>query len=215
MDENRHICEFKHDLTLKAKLNKRGKIPSKYAAVVVILCAIIIASFQACNSKSKVADSDHNSMQITEKVLELRRLIALDDYIGTEMIARQQVVDSAHLRKQELMRIATNDELLSLAVDSNPIVGLTAFQGLYNRGNTLVPKIFNTYKSRTDRIRFVRGDLLMELSMLEYAYVYIMHYEVPDDEFFSHSPEDKPKFELSEKNQMEVVLIINGLRTRH
>ena len=154
-------------------------------------------------------------MQLTDNVLELSRQIALDDYIGTEMVARQQYVDSAHLRKQELIRIATDEELLDLTANPNPIVSLTAFQGLYNRGNTLVPEIFNDYKNRTDRIRFVRGDLMMDMPMLEYAYVHIMHFEIPNDEFTSETPEHNPKFELSDKDQKEVLLIIDGLRSRY
>ena len=199
---------------VKAKLNKRGEIPSKYASLAVLLGLFVMIVFAGCNSNHKVAESDKNPMNLSEKVEKLRQQIALDNYIGTEYIARKQDVDSAYLRKQELMLIGTNEELLALTGDPNPIVSLTAFQGLYDRGNAIVPTIFNGYKGRTDRIRFVRGDLMMELPMLEYAYVYIMNYEIPDEEFAGDSPEDKPKFELSEKEQKEAVLIIDGLRAR-
>ena len=180
----------------------------------MLLGAILMLVLAACNSKVKIAEADENPMKLSEKVENLRKQIALDNYLGTEFIARQQEVDSAYLRKQELMLIATDDELLALTGDPNPVVSLTAFQGLYNRSNAIVPTIFKGYKNRTDRIRFLRGDLMMDIPMLEYAYVYIMHYEIPDDEFFSDSSERTPKFELSEKDQKDVVQIIDGLRAR-
>lgn len=199
---------------MKAKLNKRGEIPSKYVALAVLFCVSIMMVFAGCNSKSKIVESGKNPMKLSKKVEELSRQIALDNYIGTEFIARKQEVDSAYLRRQELMDIGTDDELLALTGDPNPVVSLTAFQGLYNRENPVVPTIFNGYKSRTDRIRFVQGDIMMDMPMLEYAYTHVMHYVIPNNEFFSENPEDTPKFELSEKEQKEVVLIIDGLRAR-
>lgn len=199
---------------MRAKLYKTREIPSKYAAAAALLCIFILLVFTACKSESKVVDADKNVIKLSDKVEDLRRQIAHDNYMGTEFIARKQQVDSAYLRKQELMHIATDDELIDLTGDPSAVVSLTAFQGLYNRGKSVVPIIFNGYKSRIDRIRFLKGDLLMEMPMLEYAYVHILNYQMSDDEFHDENPENAPKFKLSAKEQMEVVLIIEELRSR-
>ena len=199
---------------MRAKLKKRGKNPRSEAIGAMLLFAFLIGVFSACNSKHKLGNSDQDTNQLSNKIENLRQQIARDNYIGTERIARQQYVDSAFLRKQEFMRIASDDELIVLASDSNAIVSLTAFQGLYSRGNSVLPTIFKGYKKRTDHIRFIRGDLMMDMPMLEYAYVYIMQYEIPDEEFPGDGPKEVPKFELSDEDQKEVVQIIGRLRPR-
>ena|SRR5690554_1071440 len=212
MNENGHIYKCKHDLTLGAKLNKRVEIAGKYIKSRAVMGSLILIGFTACKSEFKAVDADRKGIVLSKEVKELREQIAHDNYMGTVYIARKPEVDSAYLRKQTLIKIATDDELIDLTGDPNPVVSLTAFQGLYNRAHSVVPIIFNGYKSRTDHIPFVHGDLITDMPLLQYAYVYVMEYNIPDDPLIGETFEGNPKFELSQSEQEEVMKIIARIR---
>ncbi len=191
---------FKNPILRRCKLT--------YFPVLIVIILVV-----GCRPKVEISESDKTQSQISEHVQSLVDEIVQDSYIGTEQVARKQQTDPAYTRRLELMQIASDDELLALTGSKNPIIGLIAFEGLYNRGNSTVPVIFNGFKSRNDRIRYLRGDVMMEMPMLEYAYVYVMRYTIPDEE----PPFDEktmPKYELLPKEQKAIIEKIDGLRAR-
>src|SRR5690606_23406251 len=129
-----------------------------------------------------------------------------------ETIARNPEMDPAYARRLKLMRIATDGELLTLTGNSSAVVSLIAFEGLYNRGNSMVPVIFEGFKKRTDNIRYLRGDIAIDIPMLEYAFVYVLHYAIPDEEPPSEIEQSPPKFEISKQEQNAIIERIDGLR---
>ncbi|NEN24634.1 hypothetical protein G3O08_14095 [Cryomorpha ignava] len=151
-------------------------------------------------------------MNISAEVEMLVEKITADNYIGTEQIARKQEMDPAYARRLKLMRIATDDELLALTGNPNAVVSLIAFEGLYNRGNETVPAIFEGIRKRKDIIRYIRGDIAMDMPMLEYAYVYVLHYKIPDEEPPSEIEQADPKFKIAKDEQTAIIERIDGLR---
>ena len=174
--------------------------------ISVLWCAV------ACKPKDEVSATDLKPVNLRSEIKALAEEIANDNYIGTEQIARKREVDSAYTRRFELMRITTDNELLALTGNPNPVVSLVAFEGLYNRGNSTVPNIFEGFKERTDMIRYIRGDLALDMPMLEYAYVHVMRYSIPDEEFPSELLPAEPKFEISKTEQSAIIQRIDGLR---
>ena len=174
------------------------------------LCLLLCAS--GCKPKDELSAVDPKPVSISNEVKTLAEEIAADNYIGTEQIARKQEMDSAYSRRLKLMRVATDSELLALTGNPNAVVNLIAFEGLYNRENSTVPTIFEGFKNRSDMIRYIRGDLALDMPMLEYAYVYILRYSIPDEESPSEIEPSLPKFELSREEQSAIIEKIDGLR---
>lgn len=168
----------------------------------------------ACRPKVEISDSEKKSLNLSSEVKQLVDEISADNYIGTEQVARKPEMDPAYARRLKLMRIASDDELLALTGNPNAIVSLTAFQGLYNRGNETVPAIFKGFRKRKDVITYLRGDVAMDMPMLEYAYVYVMHYQIPDEEPPSEIEQVEPKFKIEKEEQNAIVETIDGLRAR-
>lgn len=179
--------------------------------VFFLFTGLLLCS-SGCRSKVDVSESEKKPLNLSTEVKELVDQIISDNYIGTEQVARKPVVDPAFERRLKLMRIATDSELLALSGNPNPVVSLIAFEGLYNRGNSTVPAIFEGLRKRNDIIHYLRGDLSMEMPMLEYAYVYVLDYNIPDEEPPSEIIQSEPKFALSEEVQSAVIERIDGLR---
>lgn len=173
---------------------------------------VILLGSSACRSKVELSDSEKKPMNISSEVKVLVDQIEADNYIGTEQVSRKQEMDPAYARRLKLMRIATDSELLALTGNPNAVVSLVAFEGLYNRENATVPAIFKGFRERKDVIQYLRGDISTELPMLEYAYVYVMHYTIPNEDPPSEIEQLEPKFQITKEDQVLIVQRIDGLR---
>ena len=188
--------------SLKLKLN-----PIFYIGLILLIFSI------GCRQKVEVSEFEKKPLMLSDEVEELASEIAKDNYIGTETVGRMPQMDPAYARRLKLMGIATDDELLTLTGNPNAVVSLVAFEGLYNRENETVPAIFDGFLERSESIRYLKGDVMMEIPLLEYAYVYVMNYQIPDEEPPSEVEVADPKFTLSKEKQEVVLLRINGLRS--
>jgi hypothetical protein len=106
--------------------------------------------------------------------------IADDNFIGTEIIGRGGGPSDEYKLRRELMDTASLEELKSLVNSSYPVVSLTAFQGLCERGADDVPKILkDVYAKENVQVQVIQGDVSLEMSTLEYAYGYILGLPLP------------------------------------
>ena len=176
------------------------------------LLMVILVSSAACKSKIDISESEKVPMNISGEVTALVDKIQEDNYIGTEQVSRKPEMDPAYARRLKLMRIATDSELLALTGNTSAVVSLIAFEGLYNRENATVPAIFEGFRKRKDIIQYIRGDISMEMPMLEYAYVYVMQYTIPDEQPPSEIEQSEPKFTLAKEEQDAIIERIDGLR---
>ncbi len=181
------------------------------SALLYIGMTMIILTF-SCRQKVEVSEFEKKPLMLSDEVEKLASEIAKDNYIGTETVGRMPEMDPAYARRLKLMRIATDDELLTLTGNPNAVVSLVAFEGLYNRENETVPAIFDGFLERSESIRYLKGDVMMEIPLLEYAYVYVMNYQIPDEEPPSEVEVADPKIVLSKEKQDEILLRIDGLR---
>ncbi len=182
--------------------------------LIGFLLPAIFVIFPTCKSSKKVPADVDKPVQLSQEVRTLRNEIAQANYIGTERTNRRQDMDPHFAERLKLMRIATTDELLTLSGDTSAVVALTAFEGLYKRDNKVVPVIFSGYIERSDIIQYIKGDLSERIPMLEYAYVHVMHFKIPDEEYPDEVEEAEPKFELSDTDQKEALLKIAELRAQ-
>lgn len=173
---------------------------------------ILVFSF-ACRQKIELSEFEKTPLLLSDEVKILASEIANDNYIGTESVSRKPGMDPAYARRHKLMRIATDSELLALTGDPNAVVSLIAFEGLYKRGNSTVPSIFEGYQKRSESINYLQGDMMMEIPLLEYAYVYVMNYQMPNEEPPSEVEFSDPKFAINKEKQKEIVERIDGLRS--
>lgn len=176
---------------------------------------ISLLTLIGCKQNKEILSGIGEPIKLSAEVATLRSAITAANYIGTEYSSRKPNVDPNYTNRMKLMRIATDEELLTLSGDTNAVVSLTAFEGLYNRGNEIVSVIFEGYRSRSDMIMYLKGDIAMEMPMLEYAYVYVMDYKMPGEKHPAGVEMLKPKFELSDAEQTEVALKIAELRARN
>lgn len=181
-----------------------------FGFVLVLLVCLSLG----CKQKVEMASGVPDAPTLSSQVKMLSAEIAEDNYIGTEQTGRREGMDPAFARRLKLMRIATDAELLILSGDTNAVVGLTAFEGLYKRGNESVPAIFTGFMKRDDIIQYLRGDIAMQMPMLEYAYVYIMHFKIPNEPMPPEVEKAEPKFELPEEKHEQTLLNIAGLRAQ-
>lgn len=165
-----------------------------------------------CKNHQIKNQSDNKMASLENNVAELVEKIKSDNYMGTPYIARSTTKDPAFLRKQKLYDIATDKQLVELANHPNPIVSLTAFQELYNRNHSSISQVFENYFTNTDFITFVKGDVVLEMSVLEYAYTQVLQYdELHNHEGFNQG--NKSKLNLSAQDQMKVVTQIKKLNS--
>lgn len=176
-----------------------------FLSAILVICS-------SCNSSKKVSADVNKPIELSQEVLTLRNSIMQANYLGTEQTSRKPGMDPNFAERLKLMRIATTDELLTLSGDTNAVVALIAFEGLYKRGNKVVPVIFNGYMERSDIIHYIKGDLSERMPMLEYAYVNVMHYKIPDEEFPGEVEAAEPKYTLSDVDQKKAILKIAELR---
>lgn len=190
---------------------KRKELQNNKIFTSFFLLAILVV-ISGCTSNKKVPADVNIPLQLSQVVITIRNEIAKANYIGTEQTSRKPGMDPNFAERLKLMRIATDDELLTLSGDTSAVVALTAFKGLYKRGNKVVPEIFNGYMERSDIIHYIKGDLSERMPMLEYAYVNVMHYKIPNEEFPDEVEAGEPKYELSDTDQKKAILKIAELR---
>lgn len=190
---------------------KHKELRNNKVLSVFFLFAILVV-FCACKTNKKVPADVDKPIQLSSEIIELRNEIAKANYIGTEQTSRKPGMDPNFAERLKLMRIATDDELLTLSGDTSSVVALTAFEGLYKRGNKVVPDIFNGFMERSDIINYIKGDLFQTMPMLEYAYVNVLHYKIPNEVFPDEVEGGEPKYALSDSDQKKAILKIAELR---
>lgn len=168
--------------------------------------------FFGCNSHKSKINADKNNVKLSKEVEKLVEEIKQDNYMGTPYIARGTVIDSAFIRKEKLQNLATEEELYQLAINPHPIIRLTAFQGLYDRYPEFAQSVFENYKKQSETITFIKGDIVLNMSGLEYAYVYILNYEILNEEGNYDNENTIRKIELSQEEQNQITHLILKLR---
>lgn len=185
---------------------------SRKGVFILMVGIVLFAMALSCNRKKDVTSGKSEPVTLSPEVKTLRSAISTANYIGTEQISRKPVMDPNYANRLKLWRLASDDELLILSGDTNAVVALTAFEGLYQRGNKVVPVIFDGYLKRSDIISYLKGDIAHRMPMIEYAYVYIMHYPMPDEKLPEEVEFEEPNFALSDAKKDEAYLKITELR---
>ena len=149
---------------------------------------------------------------VRPEIESLAKEIAQDNFIGTEQINRMPGTSEAYTRRQNLMEKASNDELVQLTDDTNPVVSLTALEGLYKRSYKEIPAIMAKYAERDDHIQYIKGDMSSQMPTLEYAYTYIFHKPMPGEDLPSELPEAFSRVQLPESLESTIISKIQELR---
>ena len=179
-----------------------------------LLMVLVVFLTDGCKSKTSLSDVAFAPKELREEIRLLADSVKQDNYIGTEQMGRLPIAAPAYLRRQALMHKAYDAELKNLAAHPNTVVSLVAFEGLYERGDDAVPELFNQISERSDILHYIRGDISMRIPMLEYAYVYVMRYPLPNESLPTELAPSSPKYPLTEQTHSEVIQKITSLRQK-
>lgn len=173
-----------------------------YKNLLSIPLFLLLALMASCTGARRVGEVKYNANKLTPEIRALATEIAADGYIGTEYMGRLPQTAPAYTRRLLLMRKATTNELHNLTLHPSPLVQLVAFEGLYLRDDPGVPEILGNFKSRTDYIQYIRGDISEQIPFLAYAYTYVMRY--PTAAVPEHLAEEPPRYTLPDALRAEV-----------
>lgn len=129
-----------------------------------------------CKSNRVVFNDD----QIRPVVKALAEQIVKDDFVGTESVGRTGETSPAYETRMALINAATEDELVQLLRHPEGEVAATAFEGLAKKN---YPNLKSELMNLTGGERFlnyIKGDIFSDLSLLEYAYLYVLKYDIND-----------------------------------
>jgi hypothetical protein len=135
-----------------------------FASVLIIV---------ACKANRPASDFDSGSLSpaTAERVSALVEF----DFVGTERIARQDETSVAFTNRQALMDTATDEELLNLMGHPEGEVVATAFEALAKRRHVDLKRILLDLSEGEKRVNYLQGDVFLEMSVIEYAYVYVLN----------------------------------------
>ncbi len=193
------------NLQLKSRIMKRT-----FFCEALLVAGIFIG---ACGTKKEITAQAYDPALLRHEILTLADEIFNDNYIGTELMGRLPQTAPAYTRRLRLMSEATTDELLVLTHHPGTIVQLVAFEGLYEKTDPAVPLIIDRFKSNTERIQYIQGDISQEIPMLEYAYVYVMRFALPGESVPGHLTPAMPAFSLPDAQHQSVQERIQRYRT--
>ncbi len=106
-------------------------------------------------------ESSHKSMEV-------------DAFIGTQSIGRTMDVSPEYTRRQALMIGASTEELVELIRHENPVVGLSAFEGLVVQKYPDITEFLDYFAGNEVTVHYLKGDLSSHISTLEYAYTIVL-----------------------------------------
>lgn len=151
-----------------------------FAAMIMVIPFLIFAS---CKSGKRAADSSSETTAEAPKgyIAALTDSIASDNVITTASAARRPGIAPEYRRRQTLMNSATEAELLAIFGRDNPVVRLTAFEGLYRKNYDGLDSLFAKMIDDNTKIQFIKGDLSEMMPTLEYAYSYILGAQIPGE----------------------------------
>jgi hypothetical protein len=178
----------------------------------ILFLVIAISTAVGCSSQGNFSKSYFDTRVISEETRLLADSISRDTYIGTEQMGRLPIPAPAYLRRQALMRNAKDAELHMLLDHPDAIVRLVAFEGLYERSDARIPDLLEKIAADGAIIQYIKGDISSQIPALEYAYVYVMRYEMPEEPAPSELTPAAPKFDLPAETRAEMVRRIAALR---
>lgn len=152
-----------------------SRLPSFF--FVIILLPFL--AFAACKSGKKAAESSAASGR--PDIPALVDSVETDNVITTASAARMPGVAPEYRRRQLLMNTATEAELVALFEHDNPVLRLTAFEGLYRRDYAKMDGLFEKIIDDNSKIQYIKGDLSEMMPTLEYAYSYILGAQIPGE----------------------------------
>ncbi len=116
--------------------------------------------------------------ELSENSAVLVNAMEADSFIGTKSIGRTMDISPEYTRRHALMAEATTEELVALVGHENPVVGLSAFEGLVARDYLEVKPLLDYFAASKFQVHYIRGDVSSHISTLEYAYVLILEMPV-------------------------------------
>ena len=161
------------------RIEKPTAMKSRIPAYFFLIILLPLLAFTACKSGKKAADG---SAEITRPdIPALIDSVAADNVITTASAARMPGVAPEYRRRQLLMNMATQPELVALFDHDNPVLRLTAFEGLYRRDYSGLDGLFEKIIDDNTKIQYIKGDLSEMMPTLEYAYSYILGAQIPGE----------------------------------
>jgi hypothetical protein len=149
------------------------------SSLIILIIALPLFAFTACKSGKKAADGSANLGR--PDIPALIDSVAADNVITTASAARMPGVAPEYRRRQLLMNMATQPELVALFDNDNPVLRLTAFEGLYRRDYHGLDILFEKMIEDNTKIHYIKGDLSRMMPTLEYAYSYILGTPIPGE----------------------------------
>lgn len=148
---------------------------------IFFIALIFVASglFQ-CKSQKNAFDGD----SIRPGVMGLAGQIEQDDFIGTESVGKTDETSPAYHTRMALINTANEAELIQLLNHPDAEVAATAFEGLALKNHPDLKKELLNLSEGERFLNYIQGDIYTELSLLEYAYLYVLKYDInhPDGE---------------------------------
>ena len=136
---------------------------------VVILSLIVLFS---CKSGKNISTSEQT--ELSNEVAEMVESLIKTDYIGTENLGRSSQVSPAYIDRENLLSTAREKELLALIDHPEGEVAATAFEGLVRKEYPNLTEQLFKLGDENRKLNYIKGDVLIVMSALEYAYVVVL-----------------------------------------
>lgn len=129
-----------------------------------------------CKTGKQAFDAE----KLSSPVRELVATVEKNGFIGTEQIGRPGETSEAYQTRMALLEAATDTELIILTEHPDGEVAATAFQGLVNRDYNELKEVLLDFTKGERSLNYIQGDMFMEMSLLEFAYLYVLEYDLDD-----------------------------------
>lgn len=136
---------------------------------------LLVATNWSCKSQKQALESEPT---ISARTVELAERIKRDNVISSELIGRDSQSSPAYTNAQQLKDSASVVELRLLTDDDNPNLSAVAFGGLFEKDYDQIDEVLVKYIERDDQVKVIKGDVFLEMPLLEYAFENVMGYEL-------------------------------------
>jgi hypothetical protein len=185
----------------------------KFQIPHILLFSLTSILIMACSGKKKLTEDDIQIHETSSEITQLAAQVAEDNFIGTKKLARMQEDAPSYQRRMDLMEKASADDLLKLTGDPNAVVRAVAFEGLVKKGDDSVPTVLELFLKDDANLNYIKGDVVMPMSLLEYCYTYALSFPMPGEPLPDNAPEYPHEYTLSNELHMAVQMRIKSLRS--
>jgi len=150
------------------KVEMHRKVTSLVLSAVIGFALIGLTS---CDSSSPIFSKKST---LSKKVENLVDSLKSFDYISTAGIGRTPNETPAYLLRMNLLETASNKELDFLVDHPKSEIAVIGFEGLVQRSAENMQLQLYKFKGRKGLITFIKGDMFLPMSCLEYCYTIVL-----------------------------------------